>query len=62
MNKTVNGLQTYTRSSSSKPTTEWCSDSDDYVDIELVTPAFRSSNMGRITLQVTAEMTFNCKL
>ena len=62
MNKTVNGLQTYKRYSSSKPTTEWCSDSEDYVDVELLTSAFRSTNQGRITLKVTAEMTFNCKI
>lgn len=49
----------YTRSSSSKPTTEWCSESEDYVDVELLTSGFRSTYTGRITLQVTAEMTFN---
>lgn len=51
--------RTYKRYSSSKPTTEWCSDSEDYVDVELLTSAFRSTNQGRITLKVTAEMTFN---
>lgn len=42
----------------SSPTTQWCSDSDDYVNIILVTSSSLQIQ-GHITLQVTAVMTYN---
>ena len=53
-------IQEYTGDSLVAPTTMWCSDPDEYVDIELITlPG--GSNQGHIRLEVTAVMTYNGK-
>ena len=52
-------LQTYTKYGGD-PTFQWCSDQDDYVDIELSTGSLTSSNQGQITLDVTAVKTYTC--
>ena len=49
---------TYSQDDWSSPTTQWCSGSDDYVSIKLVTSS-ALQNQGYITLQVTAVMTYN---
>ena len=49
---------TYSQDDWSSPTTQWCSGSDDYVYIQLVTSS-SLQNQGHITLQVTAVMTYN---
>ncbi|XP_076101575.1 uncharacterized protein LOC143071259 [Mytilus galloprovincialis] len=55
-------LSTYIQKTYTKydgdPTFQWCSDQDDYVDIELSTGSLTSSNQGQITLDVTAVKTF----
>ncbi|XP_071166527.1 uncharacterized protein [Mytilus edulis] len=61
-------LKYYTRSSifsqktytkyDGDPTFQWCSEQDDYVDIELSTGSLTSSNQGQITLYVTAVKTY----
>ncbi|XP_052100347.1 uncharacterized protein LOC127734486 [Mytilus californianus] len=48
--------KTYTKGYGN-PTFEWCSNQDDYVDVELAT-LFSSSNPGQITLDVTAVKTY----
>ena len=39
--------------------TEWCSDPEDYVDVQLTTAY--ANNQGSITLEIYAKMTFECK-
>ncbi|VDI07723.1 Hypothetical predicted protein [Mytilus galloprovincialis] len=55
-------LSTYIQKTYTKyggdPTFQWCSDQDDYVDIELSTGSLTSSNQGQITLDVTAVKTY----
>lgn len=50
--------KTYTKHSSISPMTEWCSNSYEYVYVELYTPA-TSADQGRITLNIYPILSFN---
>lgn len=50
--------KTYSRSSFSSPTIQWCSSQDEYVSVALNTD-YSSSNQGLITLEVTAVKTYS---
>lgn len=47
----------FDRYSHSNPMTEWCSDPEDYVDVQLTTTTY-DNNQGYITLEIYAKMTF----
>lgn len=55
---TDNIQKEFNRYSYDKPTTEWCSDAEDYVDVQLTTTSY-DDNQGSITLEIYAQMTFD---
>lgn len=52
-------FQTYSYDSYDTPTTEWCYDSSENIDIELLTST--SSDYGSFILEVTGVKTYDCK-
>ena len=53
-------FQTYSYYSSDNPTTEWCSNSSQYIDIGLLTST-SSEHQGSFVLEVTGVKTYDCK-